>query len=560
MDESGRGPTSDAAIPARPSRLSRLKLEGYKSFRDEGIDFGDVTVLLGANGAGKSNLVSFFGMLGFLSAGALQEYIGRAGHSDSILFGGRKTTPQLRAEIEFVGGGVSDARKSTYRMRLGDAAPDTLIFLDESARNRRSELPQRQDIMLGAGHRESRLKQEADKGQATCRVLLQLLSGCRAYHFHDTSPRANIRRNHYIEDARYLRHDAANLGACLYALKNTRPDCYWRIVETVRLVFPAFGDFSLAPSATNTRAILLNWYEKDRSDHLCGPHQLSDGSLRFMALATLLLQPPERLPNVMVLDEPELGLHPCAISVLAAMVRSAATRAQVVLATQSSRLVDEFKPHQVLVLETRGASGTKCHRLSPSDLAEWLQEYSLGELWEKNRFGGALDGAGYCSGGRSDRRDVRPSFARTHARCAGRRHLGDHVRPEAKSRWSTGLGEGLTGTPAPCKGRHWPPGDNDVRLLRTASRLAGTGRGCRSVIRGEGGCAGTGYAAQGHGCPGRRPRSKPIHSLRADARIRGTAVLGAEDPGQGPCPRCPSETDHPRAAARHRRLRNTGRD
>ncbi len=389
MEESGSAPTRHTETPAKPSRLKRLKLEGYKSFRKGEVDFGDVTVLLGANGAGKSNLVSFFGLLGFLSTGALQQFIGRAGHSDSILFGGRKRTSQLRAEIEFVSGDLAaEERRSTYRMRLGDAAPDTLIFMDERALYVRSGWPQPQNIMLGSGHRESHLKEEADKGQRTCHVLLQLLSRCRAYHFHDTSPQANIRRNHYIDDARYLRHDAGNLAAYLYALEQTRPDCYRRIVETVRLVFPAFGDFSLAPTAISKRDILLNWHEKDRSDHLFGPHQLSDGSLRFMALATLFLQPPDKLPNVIVLDEPELGLHPYAISVLAAMVRAAASTVQVVLATQSTRLVDEFEPHQIRVLEVRGTSGTRCRPLDPSDLAKWLEDYSLGELWEKNRFGG----------------------------------------------------------------------------------------------------------------------------------------------------------------------------
>ena len=389
MGESGESLVKDMTNPTNPSRLNSIKLEGYRSFKEAEVDFGDVTVLLGANGAGKSNLTSFFGMLGFLSTFALQEFVGRSGHSDSILFGGRKATPQLRAAVEFVsedaGGGE---RRTTYRMRLGDAAPDTLIFLDERASYQRPGFPQPQDIMLGSGHRESRLKAEADKGNTTCRVLLQLLSRCRAYHFHDTSPQADIRRNHYIEDARYLRHNAGNLGAYLYALEQTRPDCYRRIVETVRLAFPAFGDFRLAPSATQTHQILLNWHEKDRSDHLFGPHQLSDGSLRFMALATLFLQPQEQLPNVIVLDEPELGLHPYAISVLAAMVKAAARRVQVVLATQSTRLVDEFEPHQIVVLETEAGAGTKCHRLKPSELADWLDEYSLGELWEKNHFGG----------------------------------------------------------------------------------------------------------------------------------------------------------------------------
>ena len=388
MEEGGRLET-DTGDRIRPSRLTRLKLERYKSFRSEEVTFGDVTVLLGANGAGKSNLVSFFGMLGFLSTGALQESIGRAGRSDSLLFAGRRTSPQLSAELEFVGTGAKGrSTTTTYQMRLGDAAPDTLIFLEERVRYHRSDFASPRDILLGAGHRESRLKEKEREGDTTCRILLHLLWGCRSYHFHDTSSEANVRRHHYVGDARYLRHDAGNLAAYLYMLEQTRPDCYRRIVDTVRLVFPTFEDFSLAPSPTNTREIILNWREEDRLDHLFGPHQLSDGSLRFMALATLLLQPPDKLPNVIILDEPELGLHPYAISVLAAMVRSAATRVQIVLATQSPRLVDEFEANDIVVLEAKGRSGTKCQRPHPDELAEWLEEYSLGELWEKNHFGG----------------------------------------------------------------------------------------------------------------------------------------------------------------------------
>ena len=371
-------------------KLKRLKIEGYKSLREAEVSFGDVTVLLGANGAGKSNLVSFFRMLGFLTTGALQEFIGRAGQSDSLLFGGRRATPQMRAEAEFVGADRATGHRTTttYRMRLGDAAPDTLIFLSERALYHRETSRDPHEVVLGAGYRESRLREKAREGDSTCRVLLRLLSDCRGYQFHDTSPQANIRRSRYIEDASYLRDDAGNLAPYLYALRDDRPDGYRRIVDTIRLVFPAFEDFSLAPGATNSREIILNWREKGRADHLFGPHQLSDGSLRFMALATLLRQPQDKLPSVIILDEPELGLHPYAISVLAAMVRSAATSAQVVLATQSPRLVDEFEPHEIVVLESKGPEGTKCRRPDPDDLAEWLDEYSLGELWEKNHFGG----------------------------------------------------------------------------------------------------------------------------------------------------------------------------
>ncbi len=365
-------------------KLKSICLRGYKSFRDAEVKFGDITVLLGANGAGKSNLVSFFRMLNFLSTGALQEYIGRSGGSDSLLHYGRRMTTQMQAEIEFKG----DSSTTRYIIRLADAAPDTLIFTDERVVFQRENYPQPQDILLGAGHKESQLKEKDQAGDQTCKVLLGMLSRCRSYQFHDTSSAASIRKSGYIENAGYLRSDAGNLAAYLCALQKTHPDCYERIVDTIRLVFPSFGDFVLEPSPTNENYILLNWQEKRHPDYLFGPHQLSDGTLRFIAMTTLLLQPTEKMPTVIMLDEPELGLHPYAISVFAGMVKSVATKTQVILATQSTRLVDEFEPEQIAVLELEEELGTQCKRLDSKKLSEWLEDYSLSELWEKNIFGG----------------------------------------------------------------------------------------------------------------------------------------------------------------------------
>ncbi len=365
------------------NKLKTIKLKGYKSFQDAEVHFSDVTVLLGANGAGKSNLVSFFQMLNFLSTGALQDYIGRSGGSDSLLHYGRKTTPQIEAEVEFEGADST----THYNIRLADAAPDTLIFTDERARFQKTGHPHPQDIALGAGHKESELKGRA-RTEETCKILFGMLSRCRVFQFHDTSPTAKIRKSGYIEDANYLHSSAGNLAAYLRSLQVAYPDHYQQIVNTIGLVFPSFGDFVLHPSPGSDEHILLNWKEEGYADYLLGPHQLSDGTLRFMALATLFLQPPEKMPSVIILDEPELGLHPYAISVLAGLVKSVAVDTQVILATQSPRLVDEFDPRQVVVLEIDKQAGTKCKHLEAAKLSEWLDEYSMGELREKNIFGG----------------------------------------------------------------------------------------------------------------------------------------------------------------------------
>lgn len=364
-------------------KLAKVAIKGYKSFRDAEIQFSNITALLGANGAGKSNLVSFFKMLNFLSTGALQDYVGRNGGSDSLLYYGRRTTPQMQAEVEFEG----NASTTRYVIRLSDAAPDTLIFTDEKVVFHRAEYPRPQEIPLGAGHKESNLRETAKK-DTTCKILRNMLAQCRTYQFHDTSPAAKIRKSGYIEDAGYLRNDAGNLAAFLYVLQKSYPDCYQQIVDTIQLAFPFFGDFVLEPSPHNEKYILLNWREKGYPDYLFGPHQLSDGTLRFMALATLFLQPTERMPSVFVLDEPELGLHPYAITVLAGLVKSVAVNRQVILATQSTRLVDEFEPEQIVVLERDEEYGTQGERLDSKKLSDWLQDYSLSELWEKNIFGG----------------------------------------------------------------------------------------------------------------------------------------------------------------------------
>ncbi len=384
-------------------KLKQICLNGYKSFRydaqsirssvdadpdihcGEAIEFGDITVLLGANGAGKSNLVSFFKMLNFMTTGALQEYIGREGGSDSLLHYGRKITPRMQAEIEFATTGHS----TCYMMTLADAAPDTLIFTNEAVRFHREEFRAPQEVVLGAGHRESRLKECADGGDLTCKVIYGMLASCRTYQFHDTSPTANIRKAGYIEDADYLRADSGNLAAYLLAVKQSAPKYYYRIVETIRLACPQFDDFVLEPRPRNEKSILLNWREKGRPEYLFGPHQLSDGTLRFMALATLFLQPVHKLPSVIIIDEPELGLHPYAVSILASIIQSAATHCQVILSTQSTRLVDEFDLGQIVVVERdEQLNCTRCHRPDAKALEDWIQRYSTSELWEKNVLGG----------------------------------------------------------------------------------------------------------------------------------------------------------------------------
>lgn len=379
-------------------QLKSLYLSGFKSFasgppirKADGtldyagrkVEFGHVTVLLGANGAGKSNLVSYFKMMGYLATGALQQYIGEAGTAESLLHYGSGITPRLDAELIFEG----DDARDVYTISLAGAQPDTLIFTGEAVTWFRTGEVEPYKRSLGAGHRESLLDQAIREGHEPCRFMQRLLRGCRVYQFHDTSDEAKIRKSGYIEDAAYLRSNAGNLAAYLYALQQTQAAYYDRIVRTIRQVCPQFGDFVLAPSARNEKYILLTWREAHGPDYLMGPHQLSDGTLRFVALATLLQQPPERLPAVIVLDEPELGLHPSAIAVLADLVRGVASRSQVILATQSPTLVNHFPLNEIRPIEFRGGRSVFLE-LKADEYQSWLEDYTTGELWQKDVFGG----------------------------------------------------------------------------------------------------------------------------------------------------------------------------
>ncbi|MBN2686468.1 MAG: AAA family ATPase [Pontiellaceae bacterium] len=367
-------------------KLRGIRLKGFKSIdgqSEQVIPLGDMTVLLGSNGSGKSNLVSFFKMLNYMTTGALQQYVGKEGVS-RLLFYGTKQTESIWFQLHF----ESDSAQDTYEVKLSHGLPDRLFISGEKVTYHRSGEDRPQEYFLDAGSSESGLGSD---GRKTSHVLHGLLSGIRTYQFHDTSDTSKIKDRGYVDDAKYLRSDAGNLAAFLKMLSEhgKYKKYYERIVRHIRRVMPQFNDFDLKPVPGNENYIRLNWTDSTENNYLFDPGQISDGSLRFMALATLLLQPPELLPKFIVLDEPELGLHPAAIAELAGIVRTAAQKTQVLLATQSTRLVDEFSPEDLVVVERDDQSSSSVFKkLSSEQLKDWLDRYSLSELWEKNVLGG----------------------------------------------------------------------------------------------------------------------------------------------------------------------------
>jgi predicted ATPase len=208
----------------------------------------------------------------------------------------------------------------------------------------------------------------------------------RVYHFHDTSGDSPMKKTADVDDNRFLRPDASNLAPYLYFLRERHASAYSLIRRTVQRMAPFFDDFILEPQRLNEKKIRLEWRHKN-SDAYFDVASFSDGTLRFIALATLLLQPEEYRPSVILMDEPELGLHPYAIGLLASLVKQAAVKTQVVVSTQSPLLLDYFEPEDVIVAD-RKEGGTSFTRLERAALEQWLEDYSLGQLWEKNELGG----------------------------------------------------------------------------------------------------------------------------------------------------------------------------
>lgn len=374
-------------------KLTRLRVQGFRSLRDVDLELGSLSVLIGANGSGKSNLIEFFNLTSHMLSGDFQLYVARRGGGSTILRYGPKTTPTISADFSF----EEQELRSTYGFTLAFAEPDRLAFVEERVGSQRlgePEQPPKRNYSLS--RTESvlpKLATGAGAGEpsAIARAILERLRGLQTYHFHDTSETAPIRNKQDVGNSRELSTHGGNLPAFLYMLQIGYPQHYERIVSTVRLAVPYLKDFDLAPDAPNSAYISLRWRDRN-PDYGFGPHQLSDGSLRVIALITALMQPDDLLPTVVVIDEPELGLHPSAIGLIGSLIKAASTKRQVIVATQSPRLLAEFAPEDVVVVEReedeRGYGHSSFRRLSAQDLGDWMKDFDLGTLYEMNVTGG----------------------------------------------------------------------------------------------------------------------------------------------------------------------------
>ena len=363
-------------------QLTSLRLSGWKSIRNATVELRPLNVLVGANGAGKSNLVSFFALMNALIDHRVQVYVGTTGGADVLLHYGPKQTTALEANFGF----ATEQGQARYSVRLIPGAGNALLFEHERVGLEDRQVRSASSFRIVGGNRETSLDGDDANPDVTEKSIYRWLTRCQVYHFHDTSLLGPMRRDCPLDANRQLASDAANLPAMLYLYRERYRPAYNRIVAAVRAVAPFFDDFILEPLRLNPRNLALHWRARD-SAYEFGSHQLSDGTLRAIALFTLLLQPEADLPQFIVLDEPELGLHPAALAVLADLLKSTARHSQLLVATQSATLLDHFEPEDILTVKLRDGCST-FERLDSDRLKDWLDEYTLSALWERNVIGG----------------------------------------------------------------------------------------------------------------------------------------------------------------------------
>lgn len=376
-------------LQSQRATIESVHIRGFRSVADVNLtNLGHSVVLIGANGSGKSNLIRFFEMVSCMfQAGRLDEFVEWHGGADDQLFGGKSTTTAIEAEIRL----RTSTGRNDYSFALAYAHPDRFDFVREAIRfnKDRSEATapwQR----LENRHQEAAILVQANNPDAqsdnstTASIIVDLLKSCTVFDLHDTSNTSAFKKEWEIDgNSRMLRSDGGNLAAVLYRLEREDLRRYEWICSQINRVLPTFDGFTISERKGRVQ---LAWKAIGHTKTI-GADLTSDGSLRFFAMATLLNLPAEMLPKVLLIDQPELGLHPVAISLVGGMIKSLSTERQVIVATQSPLLVDEFRIDEIIVLNLQNGR-TEAQAFDPNAYQAWLTEYTTGELWQKNLLGG----------------------------------------------------------------------------------------------------------------------------------------------------------------------------
>ncbi len=359
--------------------IQKIIIGNYKSIQYLNLTLQPINILIGANGAGKSNFISFFKLVNRIYTQQLQNFLG--GNIDAFLYFGQKYSEQLAGCLVF--------EKNAIYFTLKPKTNTNTAFISElgdffNKNNTPEFLHNNWDKIIWDKYTEESTLINNKKWRAN--YLKSYLEGLKIYHFHDTSETSSLKKMSDIHDNQYLAEDGRNLASYLYYLQEKHANYFKKIEMAVQNVTPFFQKFDLKPNKLNDNQIELRWIERD-NDFPFSVHYLSDGSLRFVALATLLIQP--NPPKTIIIDEPELGLHPLAIAKLAGLIKNASAKSQIIVSTQSTELINEFSPNDIITVDRKEKQSVFI-RQNEENLKMWLEDYTMGELWKKNIIGGRL--------------------------------------------------------------------------------------------------------------------------------------------------------------------------
>jgi predicted ATPase len=375
-----------------PVEFSRLEVRGYRQLRNVQLLLNPFNVLIGANGIGKSSILEVMSLLAASADGRLDHTMSQVGGISSILTqDGSATGIDLLLERP-----PAPERPLTYALRLLAQGTEYIISSESLSRDINIYVDGSGGQIRYLDKNKGLTAQNWDyKPQETALSQVPkmfteaeefrhlLASATEIYHTLDVSFRAPIRTTQSLRPADTPGKNGEALLSCLYALREDESDRYEAVMDALRVAFPTFEKLDLPTVATGQ--VTLCWKDRNFTNPLY-PHELSEGTLRFLWLVTLLQSP--GLPKVTLIDEPEVSLHPEMLQLLTELMREASSRTQLIVATHSDRFVRFLKPEELIVCDLDEEGGTSVKRADELDLDKWLADYALDELWSMGRLGG----------------------------------------------------------------------------------------------------------------------------------------------------------------------------
>jgi len=383
-------------VAPETSRFQELSIHGFRRLCDVQLPLRPLSVMIGANGTGKTSVLDVLSLLAKSAQGKLSESISDLSGLSSILTYDRAeelrldismTVPHyepLRYSLELKQQAVAYVIKEERlsQQRLGHPGP--FLHIDSHGSDiKYYEVDQRNLLRPNWEQRpfETSLSQVPKMFQQP-EEFRNRLSSSTFYHVLNVDARSPVRLPQPMQPATLPGRNGEELVSCLYYLRETERDRFDAIQDTLRAAFPRFDRLDFPPVAAGTLA--LAWRETGFSKPFY-MHQLSEGTLRFLWLTTLLQSP--GLTALTLLDEPEVSLHPELLSLLAEMLREASSRTQLVVATHSDRLIRFLLPKEIVLMDA-GEDGMSTLKWADElDLDTWLRDFSLDELWSNGTLG-----------------------------------------------------------------------------------------------------------------------------------------------------------------------------